>query len=114
MSSGSAHTALVNAALLAIGQRDDVFVWKNQTGAARAIDNPKRVIPFGLLGSADIFAIVGPHGRFVGLEAKTGGGRQSKQQRNFEAAVRTQGGDYQVFRNVDEAVAAIDRARGLR
>jgi len=107
------HTALVEAALLALGQLPDVFVWKNATGAGRAMNNPDRLIRFGLFGSSDLFAIVGPRGRFLGLEGKTGNAVQQKNQKAFQRAVEAVGGVYVVFRSVDDALAGVERARRL-
>lgn len=105
------HTALVEAILLALGQMPDVVAWKNTTGVGRTFTGD-RPIRFGLVGSSDVFAVVGPRGRFLGAEAKTGGAVQSKQQKAFQRAVEAVGGVYVVCRSVDDALAGVARARG--
>lgn len=100
----------MNEILLEISCLPDVLAWKNTTGTARAIDNPARFIAFGLPGSADILGAVGPHGRMIALEVKSGNARQSPQQRNFERAVARVGGAYGVARSVADAVAFVKTA----
>lgn len=110
----SPHTALVNEILLDFGQMPDVVVWKNNTGVGLAIDNPARHVRFGLNGSGDILGVVAPHGRLLAVEAKTGGGTQSKPQKAFQRAIESVGGVYVVARSVADARAGLERARAPR
>lgn len=66
------------------------------------MDNPRRIISYGLKGSSDIIAIVSPVGVFLGVEIKTGKGRQSPDQLRFEAAVDRVGAAYATIRDVAE------------
>lgn len=106
------HTALVEEIVLALGQLPDVLVWKNATGVGRTLTGERR-IRFGLVGSSDVLALVGPRGRFLGLEAKTGLAVQSKQQKAFQRAVEAVGGVYVVCRSAADALAGVERARRL-
>ena len=65
-----------------------------------------RRIAFGFKGSPDVIGIL-PGGRFVGVEVKKPGGKQRKDQRTFEAAVKRVGGVYLVATSPEEAVAAV-------
>lgn len=94
------HSELVNACLLELSGRG-VMCWKNQTGVARAMDNPQRIIKFGLKGSADILGVM-PGGRAIAVECKTGTGRQHGKQPQFQKAFETRGGLYVLARSIDD------------
>lgn len=94
---------------LALGRVPDLVLWRNTTGVARHYDRTQR---FGLcVGSADIVGILGPTGRFIALEVKTETGRVAHAQSQFLNVVRSRGGFAAVVRSVDDAIAAITRAR---
>ena len=90
--------------LQAIGARDDLRVWRNQTGALR--DERGRLVRFGLPGSADILGIL-KGGRFLAIEVKSPTGRQSEQQHNFERMVRNMGGLYILARSVSDVLEVL-------
>lgn len=95
---------------LALGSQPDCVLWRNAIGTAVTPDG--RTSRFGLcVGSADLIGI-GPHGRFFALEVKTHTGRVSPEQDRFLSLVRARGGFAAVVRSVDDAVAALERARG--
>ena len=91
--------------LLTIGRLPGSIFWRNNTGK---MPNPKGggFISFGLVGSADILGCY--RGRFVGIEVKTPTGRQSDQQKKFEAAIKRAGGVYVLARSVSDAVTALE------
>jgi hypothetical protein len=67
-------------------------------------------VRYGLaVGSADLIGCL--DGRFVALEVKAAAGRTSPEQRQWLDLVRRNGGFACVVRSVDEARAAIARAR---
>ncbi len=82
-----------------------LFVWRNETGAARSMDG-KRVIRFGLPGSPDILGLA-PGGRALGVEVKTATGKQRPDQAAFQKAFEAAGGLYILARSPEEAIAAI-------
>lgn len=95
---------------LAVGVQPDVVLWRNSVGTATTTDG--RTQRFGLCrGAADLVGI-GPGGRFFALEVKTSSGRLSPEQDRFLALVRSRGGFAAVVRSVDDALAAVERARG--
>lgn len=100
MGSQAEHGQLVDAALVRLSERG-VLAWRAPVGVGSLLGT-RRVMRFGLPGQSDILAVLPPRGRLLGLEAKTGRARQSKQQRAFEARVRQMGGAYHVFRSVAE------------
>lgn len=88
--------------LLAIGARPDLRVWRNNSGAVK--NDRGQLIRFGCPGSADILGIMAPDGRFLAIEVKSDTGRQSDQQRHFQAMVENHGGLYILARSVDDVL----------
>jgi hypothetical protein len=101
------HAATVREILARCGARSDCRIWPSNTGIGRAIDNPDRIIRFGLKGSADISGIY-RHGVRIEIEVKTGAALQSKEQRAFQTMIESFGGLYRVVRNADDAAAWLD------
>lgn len=120
---------ILNESLIAVSALHDCLAWRNNTGQAwqgthyRAAPGQNlivqpgmivlmdaRPIAFGLPGSADILGVL--RGRAFGIEAKTQAGRQSEQQRKFEAAFRRAGGIYGIARSPAEAVAILTGGGG--
>jgi len=103
------EATIQTAIRLALGREPDLALWRNETGVA--VHNGRRV-RYGLcVGSADIIGILAPAGRFVALEVKTATGRVSPDQVRFLQLVRNRGGFAAVVRSVDDARAALERAR---
>ena len=100
----TAHGILVNQCLLALSEAG-AMVWENRTGKARALDNPARVIAFGLVGSADILGVHG--GKALAIEVKVGRDKLRPRQCNFRDAFTRAGGRWVEARSVDDAMAAI-------
>lgn len=105
---------LVHVALTAPGQ---VF-WRNNIGTAtywnEHNEKPDKVAyGVGGPGGSDLVGVVG--GRLVALELKTPHGRtdpkRKRLQEQFRALVRSAGGFACVVRSVDEALAAVERAK---
>lgn len=103
--------AEIQAAIrVALGQTPDVLLWRNHVG--RVQDERGRWHPFGLApGSADLVGLLAPSGRWLALEVKSDRGALRPEQRDWLAMVRRAGGFAAVVRSVDEAMAAVARAR---
>ena len=85
-----------------------IMAWRNNTGALRT---GKRFIRFGAAGSPDIIAI--RDGRFIGIECKLPGRKQSTSQIMFETGIRAAGGEYWLIYGVDElAERLVERGDG--
>lgn len=116
---------ILNEGLIAVSSLADVMAWRNNSGQAwqgtrlhAGIGRPviiragmvllqdARPITFGLPGSGDILGVAPGFG--FALEAKTDTGRQSDQQRKFQAAFELAGGRYGVFRTPVEAVSLME------
>lgn len=109
MNRNAAHSKLVNEILLALSA-DGVLCWDNPTGVAFRC---RAVISYGLPGSPDILAIVGPFGRFLGVEVKSGKGCLSRAQKRFRDAAIARGGVYIVARSVQDVLDAVAQIRNL-
>jgi hypothetical protein len=94
------ETTLAYDVLSYLGRYPGVTVWRNNTGALRDVNG--RVVKFGCPGSADIFAVVEPHGRFFGIETKSPSGVQSPIQRNWSKAIERRGGVYILARSIED------------
>lgn len=104
----------IHVALTAPGQ----VTWRNNIGTAEFWnehrERPDKVAyGVGGPGGSDLIACV--RGRFVALEVKPPGARtepeRARLQEQFRALVRANGGFACVVRSVDEALAAVARAK---
>jgi hypothetical protein len=69
----------------------------------------KRLVTFGVPGTADIVGLIAPTGRMLMIECKTATGKQRKAQETMERVVTQFGGIYLLARSladVDRAMAA--------
>jgi len=116
--------AVQNPCFLAVGEREDCLIWRQQVGLFRAYDDPSRVIKAGMAGQSDAWMIVRVKitqemvGKEIGVavqpEFKTATGKQSKNQKNWEKAVRRAGGIYRLIRSADEILRLIDDVKSGR
>jgi len=84
--------------------------WKGQTRDGDAVIEGARQVRFGLAeGSSDIIGIA-PDGRFLAVEVKAAGGRESKAQARFREAVNATGGVAFVARSGEEALEKVREA----
>lgn len=103
----SGETLIMQRILLALGAHPACRVFRLNTGALpdRATG---RIVRFGVVGGADIIGLLRPSGRFLAIEVKSATGRQSEQQRRFQAMVESCGGLYVLARCVEDAVNAVE------
>lgn len=120
----NAETNLQNKSLLAVGTRDDVMAWRQQSGTFRAMDNPERLVRVGVPGMSDAMLVVKVQitedmiGKVfpvaVAAEFKTPDGKQSPKQALWQRAFEKVGGIYRLIRSPGELVKLIeDVKRGL-
>lgn len=98
---GTAHQRLVSLILIELSKMG-FRAWKNTTGTGLSMDG-SRVIKFGVPGSPDIMGI-GPQGKFLGVEVKTGSGVLRQEQIAFRDMVRRQGGIFIEARSIEDVV----------
>jgi len=77
-----------------------IWAWRNNSGAFKT--ERGGFYRMGLLGSADIFAILPPNGTFVGIECKTGKNKLSLAQFEFGEKLMKAGGRYLVIRSLED------------
>lgn len=109
MSSAREHSVLVNVICLTIGRERDFTLWSNSK--VTFYDGKPQAKPGLQVGASDLLGILGPNGRWVALEVKTGNARPSATQRRFLELIRKRGGFACVVRSAEEAVNALNRAR---
>lgn len=95
------HSNLISSILVELSKRNDVRVWRNETGKARTLDGA-RIISYGLKGSADIMGLIGPDGRLLCVECKVGRDQQRIEQQRFQEMVERLGGLYILARSVED------------
>ena len=111
-----------NPALLAVGQRDDVLIWRQMVGTFRAYTNPSRIIKVGNAGDSDAMSVVKVTitpdmvGKTIGVAVapefkvpKTG--RLSEDQKNFRDAFEKRGGIYAVVRCEQDMIDLVERVQ---
>jgi hypothetical protein len=103
------ESLVLNACLKWLGDRH-VFCWRNNTGAMALSDGG--YIAFGHVGSADIIGLL-PTGRFLAIECKSAKGRQSEDQREFQAHVERNGGVYILAHSLAEMVTEFRKEYAL-
>lgn len=109
-----AESEILQPTLLRIGSHPQVRCWRQNTGKARAMDDPRRIISFGVAGGGDISGIVAPFGTRLEIETKTATGKQRESQRNFERMIRSQGGIYILGRSAEEIEDELERVLDAR
>lgn len=117
----NAETNLQNAAFSAVGQHDDVMIWRQVVGVFRSRTNKRRVIRAGVRGMSDSLMIVGVTitpdmigkriGVAVGVEFKTEAGRQSDAQKRWQKAFEARGGVYRVVRSATDIVQLVENVK---
>lgn len=111
-------------ALLAVGARADVMVWKQPVGLFRALEDPQRKVMVGTPGQSDAMAVVAVTitpdmvGKTIGVavapEFKTTMGRQSERQKNWQAAFEKRGGVYRLVRSADDMLQLVSDVQAGR
>ena len=89
--------------LAAVSALPDTLIWR--ANSALAVTAARQIIRANVPGCADLIGC--SRGRFIAIEVKTETGRQSQQQRRFQAAVERAGGLYVIARSPSDALAAL-------
>lgn len=104
--------------MLAVGQRADVLVWRQQCGLFRQFEPPHNPVYVGTPGMADAGMVVAVTitpdmvGKTIGVavqpEFKTAKGRASERQQDWQAAFEQRGGIYRVVRSADDMLQLVE------
>lgn len=100
------ESQLQDAIRLALGSDPALCLWRNNIGHAVMRHGARVTFGVGGPGGADLIGLF--KGRFVAIEIKTPAGRQSPEQKQYEALVRRLGGEYAILRSVDEALSWLE------
>jgi hypothetical protein len=95
---------VLHSILHAWGNHPALRIARINTGAAYP-PGSKRLVRFGLPGTADIVGILAPHGRLLMIEAKTSTGKQRKAQAIMQRVVTQFGGLYCLARSLADVDA---------
>lgn len=104
-----------HAIRLELGKHTDLVLFRNSAGVATMTDEQgrDRTQRFGLaVGMPDLVGVLGPGGRWVGLEVKRPGQKPRREQLACHELLRRFGAFVAVVTSVEEALAALERARG--
>ena len=100
------HSQLCREIEVELSRMPDVYVTGNASGVAYY---QGARVGYGAFspGAPDLLAVVGPHGRLVAIECKTGAARQTVVQRKCQQRLERVGVKYVVARTVNDAVEAV-------
>lgn len=112
---------VAHPALLAVGQRPDVLIWKQPVGLFRQYEPPHAPVRVGTPGQSDAMAVVAVTitpdmvGKTIGVavapEFKTTGGKPSQRQKDWRAAFEARGGIYDLVRSPADMVELVARVQ---
>jgi hypothetical protein len=109
-SSRKEHDALVRRILRDLGTLPDVILEQRMPIRHALLPNGAPVST-GTIGEADIQGVIGPHGRLVALEVKTGDARRTPEQIAWAQSRERLGCVVAVVHSVEEARVVIEQAR---
>jgi hypothetical protein len=98
------ESSLLYAVLNAWGAHPRLRLWRQNTGAATLNG---RLVRFGTPGAADVQGIIRPTGRFLAIETKAPGKKQSEEQVKWQRMVEEHGGLYVLARSLEEVDEAL-------
>lgn len=92
---------------LALGQRDDIMLFRINVGKFRPLDGGPRVIQSAPEGTPDLLGVIHP-GRAFAIEVKTDKGKQRTAQAAWQRAWEKRGGIYILARSVEDVYRGLD------
>lgn len=104
----SSEAVIQNEIRLALGMRDDIFLFRINVGVFRPLHgDQKRAIRSAPDGTPDLLGVMHP-GRAFAIEVKTAKGQQREAQRNWQKAWEKRGGIYVLARSVEDVYKELD------
>lgn len=98
------HQKLVDDILFAVGSLPNVRIWPRHVGF-----DYMRKIKFGVEGESDLDGIIGPNGKRLSIEVKTGTGKLNAAQKRWKEMILKFGGVYVEARSVKDALDEINK-----
>ncbi len=102
----SKEIPIQNDIVRVVGGLPGLRIWRQNTGVAKF---GNRKVRFGIPGQADITGIL-PDGRRLEIEVKSATGRQSEEQKKFQAMIERFGGLYILAYSPEDVMTALWRA----
>lgn len=103
----SSEAAIQQAIRLALGQRQDIMMFRINVGKFRPLDGGARVIQSAPEGTPDLIGVMSP-GRAFAIEVKTEKGKQRLVQAAWQSAWEKRGGIYVLARSVEDVYKGLD------
>lgn len=104
----SSEAILQQEIRLALGQRDDIMMFRINVGKFRPLDGPSgRVIQSAPEGTPDLLGVMSP-GRAFAIEVKAPRGKQRDAQKKWQAAWERRGGIYVLAKSLDDVYRGLD------
>lgn len=100
---GKEENSLKNTIMDMLIYKRNCFAWGNNTGAYKV---KNRFVKYGYPGSPDILAVI--EGRFVGIETKVRGRKQSANQIDFQQEFEAAGGIYILARSMEDVLQVLE------
>lgn len=94
----------IQAAIIQYLEIKRIFHYRNNTGAFVRPDT-KSFYRFGVPGAPDVICVI--NGKFIGIEVKRPGGKQSAHQQGFQASLEQAGGIYILAYSLDDVIQAL-------
>jgi hypothetical protein len=92
---------------LALGQRQDIMMFRINVGKFRPLDGGPRVIQSAPEGTPDLLGVIAP-GRAFAIEVKAQRGKQRDVQAAWQVAWEKRGGIYVLARSLDDVYKGLD------
>ena len=92
---------------LALGQRQDIMMFRINVGKFRPLDGGARVIQSAPEGTPDLLGVIAP-GRAFAIEVKAQRGKQRDVQVAWQNAWEKRGGIYVLARSLDDVYKGLD------
>ena len=92
---------------LALGQRQDIMMFRINVGKFRPLDGGPRVIQSAPEGTPDLLGVITP-GRAFAIEVKAQRGKQRDVQVAWQVAWEKRGGIYILARSLDDVYKGLD------
>jgi hypothetical protein len=92
---------------LALGQRQDIMMFRINVGKFRPLDGGPRVIQSAPEGTPDLLGVISP-GRAFAIEVKAPHGKQRTVQIAWQTAWEKRGGIYILARSLDDVYRGLD------
>ena len=106
MNNYAAHQQLVKSFMIAFQKEfSNGRIFQRHVGLFYTIK--KTPVRINMPGMADLWAIV--NGVHFEIEAKTGAGRQTKEQKNWERTITDLGSHYVLLRDINESISVIKK-----